>query len=349
MPERSVKMKRFIFGFQRRVWCPKWTPASSSWRVVTTAMMVLFSLGLIGRAFCSPPGVRESASPITVRDSIRNRETATCSGARSHLIRGAGYDSTRGRASAAAIRAGRARSTLSTASVVHIEPEVTVPAGALCCCGRMHRIVTALITAALLAGITGASQLGASQQVVADEQWPWPVDSRAVARAVEKPPQPWSAGHRGADIRAAQGAVVTAVADGVVHHAGQIVSRGVVSVAHADGTTITSYEPVHPLVAEGDAVSAGQPIAVIEGVHAGCGSCLHFGVRVDDEYQDPMMWLRLERPVLLPLGDPGRSDRAWFTRADARTCTTKRASRKRHACRSASFRDWHGPASPEQP
>src|SRR4051794_33350318 len=38
MPLRSVKMKRFIFGFQRRVWCPKWTPLSRSWRIVTTAM-----------------------------------------------------------------------------------------------------------------------------------------------------------------------------------------------------------------------------------------------------------------------------------------------------------------------
>ena len=30
MPPRSPKMKRRIFGFQRRVWWPKWTPASSS-------------------------------------------------------------------------------------------------------------------------------------------------------------------------------------------------------------------------------------------------------------------------------------------------------------------------------
>src|ERR1044071_9273311 len=40
MPLRSVKMKRFILGFQRRVWCPKWTPLSSSWRMVTAAMVV---------------------------------------------------------------------------------------------------------------------------------------------------------------------------------------------------------------------------------------------------------------------------------------------------------------------
>src|SRR3954467_2511656 len=29
MPFRSPKMYSFIFGFQRLVWCPKWTPASS--------------------------------------------------------------------------------------------------------------------------------------------------------------------------------------------------------------------------------------------------------------------------------------------------------------------------------
>src|SRR5438046_1979766 len=36
MPDRSVKMKRRILGFQRRVWWPKWTPASSSSRIETT-------------------------------------------------------------------------------------------------------------------------------------------------------------------------------------------------------------------------------------------------------------------------------------------------------------------------
>jgi hypothetical protein len=31
-------MNRFIFGFQRRVWCPKWTPLSSSCFMLTTAI-----------------------------------------------------------------------------------------------------------------------------------------------------------------------------------------------------------------------------------------------------------------------------------------------------------------------
>ena len=44
MPLRSVKMKRFIFGFQRRVWCPKWTPLSSSCFMVTTWLVATVGL-----------------------------------------------------------------------------------------------------------------------------------------------------------------------------------------------------------------------------------------------------------------------------------------------------------------
>src|SRR3984957_21210195 len=41
-------MKRFIFGFHRRVWWPKWTPASRSCRMETTAIVVFPPVG------CSP-------------------------------------------------------------------------------------------------------------------------------------------------------------------------------------------------------------------------------------------------------------------------------------------------------
>src|SRR5687768_6458232 len=46
MPLRSVKMKRFIFGFQRRVWCPKCTPLSSSCFIETTWFVAAFAIGL---------------------------------------------------------------------------------------------------------------------------------------------------------------------------------------------------------------------------------------------------------------------------------------------------------------
>src|SRR6478752_10075292 len=41
MPPRSAKMNRFIFGFQRRVWWPKWTPASSKSFMETTDTVFL--------------------------------------------------------------------------------------------------------------------------------------------------------------------------------------------------------------------------------------------------------------------------------------------------------------------
>src|SRR5262245_7454551 len=71
MPLRSAKMKRFILGFQRRVWCPKWTPLSSSWRMVTTAMTVDCSLILVVRRAGRPAAWRPSLAayhPMRDRD-----------------------------------------------------------------------------------------------------------------------------------------------------------------------------------------------------------------------------------------------------------------------------------------
>src|SRR5690242_8743093 len=47
---RSPKMNSAIFGFQKRVWCPKCTPASSIRRMVTSAMESSF-FGLVLHAF----------------------------------------------------------------------------------------------------------------------------------------------------------------------------------------------------------------------------------------------------------------------------------------------------------
>src|SRR5262245_19118954 len=59
MPPRSAKMKRRILGFQRRVWWPKWTPASSSSFMETTAMSSTFlGLGTYRRRTRAEPGTR---------------------------------------------------------------------------------------------------------------------------------------------------------------------------------------------------------------------------------------------------------------------------------------------------
>ena len=53
MPLRSMKMNGFICGFQRRVWCPKWTPASSR------SFIVMFGHGV------PPQGLSLRASRVS--------------------------------------------------------------------------------------------------------------------------------------------------------------------------------------------------------------------------------------------------------------------------------------------
>src|SRR5258708_28822766 len=66
MPLRSVKINRFILGFQRRVWCPKWVPLSSSCFMVTTAMvMPSFHVSVVARHRVTPgPGACCDAGPV---------------------------------------------------------------------------------------------------------------------------------------------------------------------------------------------------------------------------------------------------------------------------------------------
>src|SRR2546425_12352102 len=66
MPPRSVKMKRRILGFQRRVWWPKWTPASSSSRMETTDISIPFGWRVCCRRGANGTGVRRTPAPPPV-------------------------------------------------------------------------------------------------------------------------------------------------------------------------------------------------------------------------------------------------------------------------------------------
>jgi len=133
--------------------------------------------------------------------------------------------------------------------------------------------------------------------------WLWPIDGpHAVERAFQAPTSPWGPGHRGIDLSAHEHLVVRAPADGRVTFAGVVVNRPVITLDHGSDV-LSSYEAVRPLVDEGDAVQAGDPIgAVTTGPH--CQStCVHVGVRVNGRYVNPLLYFgELERAVLLPLG-----------------------------------------------
>ncbi len=120
------------------------------------------------------------------------------------------------------------------------------------------------------------------------------------------PPHEYGPGHRGADLAAVPGEVVRSPASGTVTFAGQVAGRGVVVVEHAGGV-LTSLEPVVAALPRGSPVRAGSELGVVAPPpHPGCAvACLHWGVRVDGRYVDPLRWLARARAVrLLPLTGP---------------------------------------------
>ena len=144
---------------------------------------------------------------------------------------------------------------------------------------------------------SGASRLGMD---VAAPAWEWPVEPpHPLARPYLAPATPYAAGHRGIDIRAPAGARILAPADGVVHFAGFVVNRPVLSIAHAGGV-LSSYEPVQTELVAGDVVHRGQVVGVLLDGHC-ASACLHLGARIGGEYVNPLLFLGgMKWSVLLP-------------------------------------------------
>lgn len=174
----------------------------------------------------------------------------------------------------------------------------------------MSALAAALLTfATALAGVlplsTAAVTPAFSSTAQPGTRWAWPVDpAPAVVRPFTPPPTPYSAGHRGVDLLAPVGTVVLAPADGVVAFAGRVAGRVVVAVQH-DGGRRSAVEPVLPLVTRGARVARGDPVAVVAGGTGHCTprACLHWGVRQDGRYVDPLSLVgaSLAPAVLLPL------------------------------------------------
>ncbi|MCK9901068.1 peptidase M23 [Parafrankia colletiae] len=122
----------------------------------------------------------------------------------------------------------------------------------------------------------------------------------SVARGFQAPEHPYGPGHRGVDLRSAAGGQVVAARSGVVGFAGWVGDRWVVTVVH--DSLRTTYEPVRPLVREGDPVAAGAVIGLLDAGHPGCAeaACLHWGVLRAAEYLNPLGFFRRTPPRLLP-------------------------------------------------
>lgn len=173
-------------------------------------------------------------------------------------------------------------------------------------------MIVSLITASLLAAAAIVAPTIAEAGPPAPEQtptgpWHSPVGALDLLTRFDPPPEPWLPGHRGIDLDAGTGLPVLAAGAGTVVFAEDLAGRGVVSIVHANGLR-TTYEPVQPLVAAGEAVAAGQAIGHLQPGHDSCPgrACLHLGLKRGPLYLDPMLLFGAGKVRLLPR--PGRTE-----------------------------------------
>ena len=133
--------------------------------------------------------------------------------------------------------------------------------------------------------------------------WSWPVPPpHPVVRPFVAPSTPYPAGHRGIDVQAPVGAVVTAPEDGRIVFAGRLADRGVRAVQPPGGLR-SSVEAVTPLVRAGQFVQRGQPVATVATGGRYAAGTLYIGARLHGAYVSPLRLLGgLQRAVLLPSG-----------------------------------------------
>ncbi len=169
---------------------------------------------------------------------------------------------------------------------------------------------TALIgMAALIAGFLAGPLPAVATATHPNPGLKSPAEPFQAINLFDRPDTPWGPGHRGIDLEASIGQEVLAPGDGVVTFAGYIVDRGVVSIRHPSGL-VSSLEPVAPTVTAGMVVSSGDSVGTITDERGHCApqTCLHWGVRRNGNYINPLDVLAGFGPVrLLPLSEgPGR-------------------------------------------
>jgi len=100
--------------------------------------------------------------------------------------------------------------------------------------------------------------------------------------------------HEGIDIAAAEGTAVLAAADGTVIYAGDGIQGygNLVILRHRQGLVTVYAHNRRNLVQRGTAVRAGEVIAEVGHTGRTSGSHLHFEVRIGEEPQDPLRYVR---------------------------------------------------------
>jgi murein DD-endopeptidase MepM/ murein hydrolase activator NlpD len=148
-----------------------------------------------------------------------------------------------------------------------------------------------------------AASVSAGAGDLADLGWVWPAGNFRLARMYVAPAHEYGPGHRGIDLALLGSSTLISPADGTVAFAGSVAGRGVLTIDHGGGL-VTTLEPVDTSLMPGASVHRGEEVATLGvGGHSAPGE-LHFGVRLDGRYINPMLLLDgVPRAILLPCCD----------------------------------------------
>lgn len=125
-------------------------------------------------------------------------------------------------------------------------------------------------------------------------KWPCPGSSRITSEfgAREQPAGGASTNHKGIDIGAPTGTAIVAAADGTVVISTYSYSAGNYIMLNHSGGVYTVYMHCSKLlVSEGASVKKGQTIAKVGSTGYSTGPHLHFGIRSDGQYVNPLKYV----------------------------------------------------------
>jgi len=142
------------------------------------------------------------------------------------------------------------------------------------------------------------SQLGSPQEL-----WFFPIAQGQILRAYRAPETPYGAGHRGIDIRANLDEEVVSPTSGSISFNGKVGYRNLITINSSYGTL--TMEPVCSDLPVGEMVQPGSPIGWVcspDPEYAWhCELCLHLGLKTEDGYLSPELYLGgLQPSRLLP-------------------------------------------------
>lgn len=124
--------------------------------------------------------------------------------------------------------------------------------------------------------------------------WPCPSSSRITSSfgSRESPTEGASSSHKGIDIGAASGSSIKAAAAGEVTISTYSYSAGnYIMVNHGGGVSTVYMHCSQLLVSVGEQVTQGQEIAKVGSTGVSTGPHLHFGIRVNGDYVNPLSYV----------------------------------------------------------